>query len=266
MPTPSTVLVLCDSLAFHGPERAELTTEPRLWPNVMASRLGPDVAAVVYGRRGWTSRDAWFALTKDPYVYSVLLPQASAVVLAVGGMDYLPSVLPAHLREGIRLLRPPALRRFATGTLRRVQPAGARLLGGRWRTLPASVTDHYVTRAVEGIRFFHPDLPVIGVVPPGHSAPAYGRISSAHPAAVARTLSLGARLGIPLLRQDEWVAPFLGAAEMNPDGLHWGWACHAAVGEHAADVVAAALRRPEPDAPELGGPEADAPEPHGPGS
>ncbi|HKQ42946.1 MAG TPA: SGNH/GDSL hydrolase family protein, partial [Pseudonocardia sp.] len=39
MPGP-TLLVLADSLAFHGPERAEPADEPRLWPNVAAAALG----------------------------------------------------------------------------------------------------------------------------------------------------------------------------------------------------------------------------------
>src|SRR5439155_22730411 len=36
------VLVLADSLAFHGPERAELLTHPSLYPNAMARALGED--------------------------------------------------------------------------------------------------------------------------------------------------------------------------------------------------------------------------------
>src|SRR5205085_1356183 len=98
------VLVLTDSLAFHGPERGELLTEPRIWPNVLARAL-PGAVDVV-ARRGWTARDAWWALTRDPQVYSVLLPRADVVVLAVGGMDYLPALLPTYLREGIPYLRP----------------------------------------------------------------------------------------------------------------------------------------------------------------
>ncbi len=133
------ILVLSDSLAFHGPGMGELTTEPRLWPNVLAAALtagGAASSASIFGRRGWTARDAWFAVTRDPYLYSVLLPRADTVILAVGGMDYLPAILPAHLREGIRLLRPKPVRLAATATFRRLQPVGSRLLNGRWRNLP----------------------------------------------------------------------------------------------------------------------------------
>ena len=133
------VLVLADSLAFHGPERGELSTHPGLYGNVAAAALGTTLDLVA--RRGWTARDAWWALTKDPLVYSVLLPRAEAVLLAVGGMDYLPAVLPTYLREGIPYLRPPALRRAARTAYQAMQPVGARLTGGRWRTLPQALTD-----------------------------------------------------------------------------------------------------------------------------
>lgn len=231
------LLLLTDSLAFHGPGRGELTTEPRLWPNVLAAALSTadqPWQAIIFGRRGWTARDAWFALTRDPYLYSVLLPGADAVVLAVGGMDYLPSILPTHLREGIRLLRPPALRTAATAAFRRAQPVGSRLLRGRWRTLPQPLTDHYLSRCVAGIRYFHPATEVLGVVPPPHDAPGYGRVRAGHPPAIRAALDWGRRAEVELLRLDEWVQPFLGTPGMNVDGIHWGWDCHRAVGEQAA--------------------------------
>jgi hypothetical protein len=33
------------------------------------------------------------------------------------------------------------------------------------------------------------------------------------------------------------VAPFVGTAGMKPDGIHWGWDCHAAVGRQAAALI-----------------------------
>jgi len=237
MSRPVELLVLADSLAFHGPARAELTTEPRLWPNVLAAALteaGRPSTATIVGRRGWTSRDAWFALTQDPYLYSVLLPRADLVVLAVGGMDYLPALLPSHLREGIRLLRPQPVRRAATRAFRRAQPVAARLHRGRWRSLPQRLTDEYLTLAVEGIRYFHPGLPVVAITPPPHAAASYGRVLAGHQPAVRAALAWADRTGTPLLRLDEWVAGFVGRPEMNPDGLHWSWACHRLVGERAA--------------------------------
>lgn len=76
------ILLLADSLAFHRPSRPEVLTEARLFPNVMAEALGAesDIVAQV----GWTARHVWLSLTRDPRVYSFLVPAADAVVLAVG--------------------------------------------------------------------------------------------------------------------------------------------------------------------------------------
>lgn len=229
------LLIVADSLAFHGPERGELSTHPGLFGNVAAAELGTTLDLVA--RRGWTARDAWWALTRDPLVYSVLLPRAEAVLLAVGGMDYLPAVLPTYLREGIPYLRPPGLRRAVRGAYRAVQPAGARLTGGRWRTLPQPLTDAYLTRCVGGIRYFHPGLPVLGILPPPHAAPLYGRVVTGHPRAVAAARVWGSREGVPMVDVASIVARQLAAGALNPDGMHWGWECHAEVGRAVATAV-----------------------------
>jgi len=57
------LLVVGDSLAFHGPERGELATHPGLYGNVAAAALGTTLDLVA--RSGWTARDAWWALTKS---------------------------------------------------------------------------------------------------------------------------------------------------------------------------------------------------------
>jgi len=231
------VLLLADSLAFHGPQRPELLTHPGLYPNTMARALGDDVRATVVARLGWTARHAWEALTRDPHVYSVLLPRADAVVLAVGGMDYLPAILPTHLREGIRYLRPPAVRRAARAAFRAAQPHGARLTRGRWRTLPQRVTDQHLSWCVTGIRTFRPGVPVLGVLPPPHAAPSYGLVTAGHPRAVAAARRWGQRQGVPMVDLPGIVAPYLAAGRVNPDGLHWAWECHAEVGEALAEAV-----------------------------
>jgi hypothetical protein len=81
------VLVVADSLAFHGPTQFERPDDERLYPNVMGAALGPDVEVELVARPGWTARDAWWALTKDPNVWGRWLPEADAVVIGVGGMD-----------------------------------------------------------------------------------------------------------------------------------------------------------------------------------
>ena len=234
-----TLLVVADSLAFHGPERGELSTRPELFPNVAATDLG--TTADLVARRGRTARDAWWALTRDPLVYSVLLPRADAVLLAVGGMDYLPAVVPTYLREGIGYLRPPAIRRAARAAYQAVQPVGARVTGGRWRTLPQALTDAYLSRCVGGIRYYHPGVPVLGVLPPPHDAPLYGRVTAGHAPAVAAARAWGEREEVPMVDLASIVARHLAAGGGNPDGIHWSWQCHAEVGHAVAEAVRKAL-------------------------
>ena len=230
--------MIADSLAFYGPHGAELLTHPGLFPQVAARALvGRPVVADVVARLGWTARDAWEALTRDPRVYSLLLPAADAVLLAVGGMDYLPAIMPTHLREGIRYLRPAALRRTVRAAYRAAQPTGARWLRGRWRTLPQRVTDDYLSRCVHGIRYYHPGTPVVGVLPPPHNAPFYGRVTAGHAPAVAAAARWGRREGVPMVDLPGVVGPYLRAGDGNPDGMHWGWAAHAAVGAAVAEAV-----------------------------
>ena len=229
------LLVIADSLAFHGPERGELSTHAGLFGNVAATELGTTLDLVA--RRGWTARDGWWAMTKDPLVYSVLLPRAEAVLLAIGGMDYLPAVLPTYLREGIAYLRPPVVRRAARSAYRAAQPVGARLTGGRWRSLPQRLTDDYLSRCVGGVRYYHPGVPVLGILPPPHAAPLYGKVTAGHAPAVAAARAWGARESVPMVDVASVVARHLPLGQGSPDGMHWSWDCHAEVGR----VVAAAV-------------------------
>ncbi len=84
------LLVIGDSVSFHGPEHASLLDDPRLWANVTAAGLGWE--AEIYGRVGWPARDVWWALKGDPYLTSVLIPRADVIVLAIGNFDHLPVV------------------------------------------------------------------------------------------------------------------------------------------------------------------------------
>lgn len=230
--------MIADSLSFHGPDRPEPLTDPRLYPQVAANALGWEVDVVA--RMGWTARDAWWALTRDPLVYSVLVPRASAVMLGVGSFDYLPASVPTYLREGLSYVRPGRLRRRLKTTYRTVHPRIVRVTGGRMRMLPQAATDHYLTRCVGGLRLLHPGLPVIGLVPHEHHSPYYGYVNGGHGAAAAAARAWGERHGVPLVDAAAIVAPHLEAGPMNPDGMHFSWAAHAEIGQRLAELVAAA--------------------------
>ncbi len=229
------VLVVGDSLAFHGPERPELLTEPRLWPNVLAAELGVEVDWCV--GLGWTARDAWWALTKDPNVYSILLPRADAVLLAIGGMDHLPAMLPTYLREGLAYIRPGWLRRRVRRLFHAAHPHGTRALRGRMRVLPQKATDAYLTRFVEAVRVVRPGLPIVGVVPSAYRSAYYGGGTGTHAPAVKAHRTWGRKNAVPLVDLDAITAPYADAGTLNPDGMHWPWAVHAQVGSAFATAL-----------------------------
>ena len=226
------LLVLADSLAFHGPERAERPSDPRLYPQVAGRVLGMDVDLVA--RQGWTARDAWWALTKDPVVWGEYLPRADAMLIGVGGMDQLPTPVPTWLRESIPYVRDGRVRRIARDALKRVTPPMARALHGPFRTLPQAATDRYLTRVIEGVRMMRPGLPIALLSPPPWTGDYYPS-TRAHAPALAAARALASRMGVEYVDIEPVVAPRLGTC--NPDGMHWSWEVHSLVGEAVAETL-----------------------------
>nr|WP_280204272.1 diglucosylglycerate octanoyltransferase [Nocardia farcinica] len=218
------LLVIADSLAYFGPKGGLPADDPRIWPNLVAAELDWDVELV--GRIGWTCRDAYWALIGDPRVWAAV-PRAGAVVFAVGGMDTLPSPLPTALRELIRYVRPPALRRRVRATYNWLQPRLSKL--GRPVALPPRVSIDYLEQSRQALAQLRPDLPVIGVLPSVHNCEAYGRVHSGRPRAVKALREWSARTAVPLVDLGEAVRENIFSGEANPDGIHWGWDGHTAV-------------------------------------
>ncbi|WP_407675254.1 diglucosylglycerate octanoyltransferase [Nocardia puris] len=218
------LLVIADSLAYFGPKGGLPADDPRIWPNLVAAELDWDVELI--GRIGWTCRDGYWALIGDPRVWAAV-PKASAVVFAVGGMDTLPSPLPTALRELIRYVRPPAMRRGVRAAYNWLQPKLSRL--GRPVALPPKVSVGYLEQSREALAHLRPDLPFVAVLPSVHNCAAYGRVHSGRPRAVKALLAWSQRSGVPLVDLGEAVRDDIHSGEANPDGIHWGWAGHAAV-------------------------------------
>ncbi len=230
------ILVLADSLSYHGPTQFEVPDDPRLYPNVMAASLGADVVADLIARPGWTARDAWWALTKDPNVWGRLLPATSAVVIGVGGMDQLPAAIPTWLREGIPYVRPGALRRQVRRTFLAAAPPIVRATGGPFRQLPQQATDRYLTRCVEAIKHWRPDLPIAVLGPSAYRASTYPS-AAPHAPAVTAARTWAQQLDVVLVEPDRHVLPTLRDRSGNPDGMHWSFAVHEAVGRDLAEAL-----------------------------
>lgn len=218
------LLVIADSLSYFGPKGGLPADHPRIWPNLVGAELDWDVELI--GRIGWTCRDAYWALIGDPRVWAAV-PRAGAVVFAVGGMDTLPSPLPTALRELIRYVRPPALRRGVRATYNWLQPKLSKL--GRPVALPPKVSVDYLEQSREALAQLRPDLPVVAVLPSVHDCAAYGRVHSGREPAVQALRAWSARTSVPLVDLAEAVRDNIFSGEANPDGIHWGWDGHTAV-------------------------------------
>ncbi|OAK55422.1 diglucosylglycerate octanoyltransferase [Rhodococcoides kyotonense] len=231
--TPPVLLVLADSLSYYGPKGGLPVDDPRIWPNLVASELGWTVELVA--RIGWTSRDVWWALTQDPRVWAAI-PKAGAVVFGVGGMDSLPSPLPTALREQIRYVRPPALRRIVRNGYQWAQP---RLSPLGWPVaLPPKLSVEYLEKSRAALAYVRPDLPVVGTLPSVHRSDAYGNVHTGRPAAERALRRWSSDTGVPLVDLAEAVRANIMSNNANPDGIHWGWDAHVAV----ADAMLAELR------------------------
>ncbi|MGH3757266.1 diglucosylglycerate octanoyltransferase [Actinophytocola sp.] len=233
-----TLLMFGDSLSFHGPDGPYPADDERLWPNVAAAALGGRTE--LFASSGWTARDAFWALAGDPRVWS-MLPKADVLVLAVGSMDTLPSPLPTYLREGLRYLRPDALRRFVRTQYLAAQPWLARMTRGRPVALRAELTVRYLDKTLGSIRALRPDLPAVGVLPPVHRAASYGLVHTGRMEAARAIRAWGERVDVPLVDLAELVREHVLSGRGNPDGMHWGWEAHERVGKALADVVAPLL-------------------------
>jgi hypothetical protein len=237
------LLVFADSLAYYGPTGGLPADDPRIWPNIVAARLDWDLELI--GRIGWTCRDEWWAATQDPRSWAAL-PRAGAVVFATGGMDSLPSPLPTAVRELIRYVRPPWLRRWARDGYGWLQP---RLAPLSRPALPPHLTAEYLEMTRGAIDFNRPGIPVVASLPSVHVAPTYGNAHHGRAGTAGAITAWAAEHDIPLVDLKAAVAEEIYAGRGNPDGIHWNFAAHDAV----ADLMIEALARAGVSSGRVGG-------------
>jgi diglucosylglycerate octanoyltransferase len=234
------ILLLGDSLSFQGPQGIVSPADPQLYPNVMAEQLsltlGQPVSITGAAREGWTARDAWWALTKDPHIFAEELPVTDALFIGVGGMDQLPTVMPTFLRDSIPYLRPGGLRRKVRRVYRSAAPRAVAMTGGLLRQLPQSATDRYLTRIVQAVRMLRGNIPILAITPSPYGGTAYPS-QKFHAAARRAMLSWGINHQVAILDIEEIVNRQATAGDRNPDGMHWGWSTHQEVGTALARLM-----------------------------
>lgn len=247
------LVVLGDSLTFHGPEGPLPLADPRLYPNALGSRLGAATGdaweVVVIARTGFGVRELWLALQRDVHLQQQVLVGADAVVMGVGSMDTATVGLPRPVTALLPFVRPTALRRRLRWWLDRWHPRLVRLSRERFVHTPRPVYRHCWRKSVEGVRLFAPGAALCAVVPALHAGPYYAYSLRHHPAAVEETVALAAELEVPLVDLPALTLPWLG--RLNPDGLHWCFELHECVAEAMAAALLAQL--PPAAAPGEGG-------------
>ncbi len=219
------LLIFADSLAYYGPTGGLPADDPRIWPTIVGAQLGWDVELI--GRIGWTCRDVWWAATQDPRAWAAL-PRAGAVIFATGGMDSLPSPLPTALRELIRYVRPPRLRRWVREAHGWLQP---RLSPIARAALPPHLSAEYLEQTRFAIDFNRPGIPIVASLPSVHIAATYGKAHHGRAGTAAAITGWAHCHGVPLVDLKAAVADEVMSGRGNPDGIHWNFEAHQAVAE-----------------------------------
>lgn len=239
MPRVPRVVVLGDSLTFHGPEGPVPLGDGRLYPNLLAARLGDVTGAPwdvqVWARAGWGVRELWLALQKDVHLQQQLLLGADAVVVGLGSVDALSVGVPRWVVMALPYLRPTRLRRAVRRAIDRAHPRVVRATGGVWSFTPPGVIRHCWAKSIDGIRLFAPSAALCAVLPARHRAVYYGGVATHHARVHGLLRDMAAARGVAEVDLAALSEPHLDA--LNRDGAHWGWALHADV----AEAMAAAL-------------------------
>ncbi len=238
------LVVLADSLSFHGPRGPLPLADGRLYPNLLAEALSEETAAdwdpVVVAWAGWGVRELWYALQRDVHLQQQVLFGADAVVLGVGSADTLSVGVPRPAMAVLHFVRPTRLRRRIRRFIDRHHHALVRLTGGAIRHTPPSVYRHCWRKSAEALRLFAPDAALCAVLPASHDGPYYAGLHPHHRELTALTVELAAAQGLPTVDLDAIVRPHLGT--MNVDGMHWSFEVHADVAAAMAAALMPAIR------------------------
>jgi diglucosylglycerate octanoyltransferase len=98
----------------------------------------------------------------------------------------------------------------------------------------------YLERITQAMRLLGPlgtSVPIVLLGPSPYAAAAYPS-QRPHAPAVAAARRWAGRHDVGFVDLDPLVGPSLSAGMANPDGVHWGWAAHRAVGEALAAALA----------------------------
>ena len=152
-------------------------------------------------------------------------------------MDSLPSPLPTALRELIRYVRPPWLRRWVREGYGWVQPRFSPVARA---ALPPHLTAEYLELTRGAIDFNRPGIPIVASLPSVHIAETYGKAHHGRPGTVAAITEWADQHDVPLVDLKAAVGEEVMSGRGNPDGIHWNFEAHHAVAELMLKALAQA--------------------------
>jgi hypothetical protein len=152
-------------------------------------------------------------------------------------MDSLPSPVPTALRELIRYVRPPWLRRWVRDGYGWLQP---RLSPVARAALPPRLSAGYLEETRGAIDFNRPGIPMVASLPSVHIAEAYGKAHHGRAGTAAAITRWADEHNVALVDLKAAVADEVMNGRGNPDGIHWNFEAHRAVAELMLKALAQA--------------------------
>lgn len=228
----NSLLVIGDSLCFYGPKGALPPSNEGIWPVKAAQELG--LKLELFAQAGWTTRHAWWELTRDPRVWEAIA-SAQTIVIAVGTMDSMQSPLPTALRENIRHIRPAKLRRWVRKLYVKLQPKIAPHTP--FTALPHHLTVDYLERIRTALTTVRPDVTLVVALPAQTYAETYGYAHPGRSGTSATIATWAAKHDIPTVDLYQFTKHDVEGALGNPDGMHWGFDVHTKVAHAVATIV-----------------------------
>jgi lysophospholipase L1-like esterase len=243
------VAVIGDSTAFSDGVGPQLPDHPDLWPNALTrtlqARLSRPVHLTVWARPGTDALAAWQALTKDRHVMFDVVGPADVVVVGVGSLDHAPAGLPPIVDVVLPHVRPAGLRRRLRRVVRAMHPVIVRIRRSRGVRTPVKEFARRYGLLLDQARGLTMGRAVcVALGPTSHRARHHGSTHPRREESERRQLELARGRGWTTVPVWELVEPHVD--RLNPDGVHWPAAAHAAIGAAVADAVVEQLGQADP--------------------
>ncbi len=245
MNEPLRVLLVSDSIPYHGPDSRLSLDDPRMFQNVMAQQVEAEIEREVeisyVARAGMTTRDAFQHITKDPALQEKVLPGTDVVIYAAGGSDGLPVGIPTLVKDMIPNIPNDRIRKIARESYFKYHRHFVRLTGARFQMIPRHASLDYWSRAIDLLRFHSGGAPVVALTIQPSNGPHFGFCDPHSKSLNEDIVALAVEKDVPHVNLWPICEPNMDS--FNPDGMHWDFETHARVGTELAVLVSKASQQ-----------------------